>query len=239
MNIFSNKKSYIIRNSSPWKLDDLPFKKYKKFYKKKESILICTSFHNDRPLKGFGDLLLDLKKIKNEFLDLNLFIYGYVPECFIKTYSGKIINFDEFKKTNSWISTYPKFQDYSEDLSKKLISADIYLTYAQLDPCPNMVIEAIAHGLPVIGCDSGGVPEIVGNCGEIIPLQKKSQSNFQNLNFDYGLSPPKTEDLYKSILKILKNKNCYQRNINLSLQSNLSIENTVDLYHKVLNNIYF
>ena len=104
---------------------------------------------------------------------------------------------------------------------------------------PNTVIEAIAHSLPVIGCDSGGVPEIVGNCGEIIPLQKKSQSNFQNLNFDYGLSPPKTEDIFKSILKILKNKNCYQRNINLSLQSNLSIENTVDLYHKVLNNIYF
>lgn len=35
------------------------------------------------------------------------------------------------------------------------------------DPCPNVVLEAMAAGVPVVGADSGGVPEILdeGRCG--------------------------------------------------------------------------
>lgn len=241
-NIFQYKKSCIIRNSSPWDFDNLPVKKYKNnIYKRnKKSILICTSFHENRPLKGFGDLLLDLEKIKNKknSLNINLFIFGYIPKTYIKTYSRYIIDFDKFKGDNQdWISTYPKFLNYSSELSKKLISADIYISYAQLDPCPNIVLEALAHGLPVIGCNSGGVPEIVGECGEIIKLPEKKNSNFENLNFEYGLEPPKLEDLYKSILKIINNKNLYKDHISKSLRSDISINSTVNAYHKLLNNL--
>ena len=202
--------------------------------------MICTSFHNNRPLKGFGDLLLDLEKIKNRnnFLDVNFFIFGYIPKSNIKTYAKSIINFDKFMQNNkNWISTYPKFLNYSRELSQKLISADVYITYAQLDPCPNIVLEALAHGLPVIGCNSGGVPEIVGNCGEILPISDKKKSKYKNLNFEYGLEPPKTEDLYKSILKIAKNKNLYQNNIMNSLKQNISIETSLYSYHELLNNL--
>ena len=240
-NIFQGKKSYIIRNSCPWDFNNLPIKKYKKIiHKKRNTILICTSFHNNRPLKGFGDLLLDLEKIKNRnnFLDVNLFIFGYIPKSNIKTYAKSIINFDKFMQNNkNWISTYPKFLNYSRELSQKLISADVYITYAQLDPCPNIVLEALAHGLPVIGCNSGGVPEIVGNCGEILPISDKKKSKYKNLNFEYGLEPPKTEDLYKSILKIAKNKNLYQNNIMNSLKQNISIETSLYSYHELLNNL--
>ena len=40
--------------------------------------------------------------------------------------------------------------------------ADIYLTTAHMDPCPNAVIEALASGLPVIHTSTGGPPELVG-----------------------------------------------------------------------------
>ena len=240
-NIFQCKKSHIIRNSSPWDFNNLPLRKYKKtIYKNKNSILICTSFHKNRPLKGFGDLLLDLEEIKNnnKSLDINLFVFGYIPQTYIKTYSRSIINFDKFKKDNkNWISTYPKFLDYSKELSQKLIDADIYITYAQLDPCPNIVLEALAHGLPVIGCNSGGVPEIVGNCGEILPISEKTKSNYRNLNFESGLEPPHREDLYASIMRIINNKNLYQKNIENSLRRTISIESSVDAYHELLNNL--
>ena len=38
------------------------------------------------------------------------------------------------------------------------------------DPCPNVVIEAMACGLLTIGSNSGGVPELVGECGIVLPV---------------------------------------------------------------------
>jgi glycosyltransferase involved in cell wall biosynthesis len=41
-------------------------------------------------------------------------------------------------------------------------SAQAYVMTKYLDPCPNVVIEAMACGLPVVYSGSGGVPELVG-----------------------------------------------------------------------------
>lgn len=41
-------------------------------------------------------------------------------------------------------------------------SADILLHTKYLDPCPRLVVEAMACGLPVVYSASGGVPELVG-----------------------------------------------------------------------------
>lgn len=41
-------------------------------------------------------------------------------------------------------------------------SADAYIMTKYNDPCPNVVLEALACGLPVIYSASGGVPELVG-----------------------------------------------------------------------------
>ncbi len=43
--------------------------------------------------------------------------------------------------------------------------ADAYLMTKHNDPCPNTVLEALACGLPVVYSRSGGVPELVGDCG--------------------------------------------------------------------------
>ena len=42
-------------------------------------------------------------------------------------------------------------------------AADAYLMMKHNDPCPNVVIEAMASGLPVLYSASGGVPELVGS----------------------------------------------------------------------------
>jgi len=50
-------------------------------------------------------------------------------------------------------------------------SHHIVLHPKYLDPCPTVVIEALACGLPVVGSASGGLPEMVpADCGSLIPV---------------------------------------------------------------------
>ena len=54
-------------------------------------------------------------------------------------------------------------------MAKALRSCDVFLNLSENDPCPNVVLEAMASGLPVIFTPSGGVPELVGECGAPLP----------------------------------------------------------------------
>lgn len=47
--------------------------------------------------------------------------------------------------------------------------ADILLHTKYNDPCPAVVVEALASGLPVVYSMSGGVPELVGDAGAGVP----------------------------------------------------------------------
>jgi len=57
------------------------------------------------------------------------------------------------------------------DMSHALRSCDVFLNLSENDPCPNVVLEALASGLPVLYRDSGGVPELVGDCGAPIEVE--------------------------------------------------------------------
>lgn len=52
-----------------------------------------------------------------------------------------------------------------EAMARAMRSCQVFLHLAQNDPCPNVVTEALASGLPVLYRDSGGNPELVGDCG--------------------------------------------------------------------------
>jgi glycosyltransferase involved in cell wall biosynthesis len=46
---------------------------------------------------------------------------------------------------------------------------DFMLALPLWDPCPNAVVEALSCGLPVVATDAGGIPELVGEAGRIVP----------------------------------------------------------------------
>jgi len=239
INYFPNKKNTIINNSSSWNEDDLPMKKYKRNKPSQNFINLCTDFHLNRPLKGLGDLLLQLKEIRSKLngLEINLFIFGCIPNSHIKTFSKELIDFDEFINENKqWISTYPKYSEYEKKLSEKLISCDAFISFAQYDPCPNILVEALSHGLPIIACNSGGVPEIVGDCGILLPVKNKLNINAFNLNFDNGVEPPPISEVYKSILSIKDSSKKYRLNVRNSILNRLSNKKACDSYFKIINN---
>jgi glycosyltransferase involved in cell wall biosynthesis len=56
------------------------------------------------------------------------------------------------------------------DLAATMRACDVFLSLAQKESCPNVVLEALASGLPILYSDSGGTPELVGDCGLPVTL---------------------------------------------------------------------
>jgi glycosyltransferase involved in cell wall biosynthesis len=55
-----------------------------------------------------------------------------------------------------------------DGMAAALRSCDLFLNLSENDPCPNVVLEAMASGRPVVYKPSGGVPELVGDTGVAI-----------------------------------------------------------------------
>ncbi len=70
--------------------------------------------------------------------------------------------------------------------------ADILLHTKYNDPCPTVVIEALATGLPVVFSATGGVPELVADAGAGVP----SEASFER---DYPPPPPALADAVMAV----------------------------------------
>jgi glycosyltransferase involved in cell wall biosynthesis len=93
-------------------------------------------------------------------------------------------------------------------------------------PCPNSVIEALACGLPVIGFDTGSLPEIVeGDAGRLVP---------------YGGNPWKLETpdipaLADAATEVLEDQPHFRKSAREQAESKLGVDRMVDEYLKVLS----
>ncbi|MBI4349618.1 MAG: glycosyltransferase family 4 protein [Elusimicrobia bacterium] len=56
------------------------------------------------------------------------------------------------------------------ELAATLRSCDVLVTFAENEACPNVVLEALASGLPVLYRDSGATAELVADCGYPVTL---------------------------------------------------------------------
>lgn len=57
-----------------------------------------------------------------------------------------------------------------EDAAALYQAHDLLVHPKYMDPCPTVVIEAMACGLPIVGSASGGMPELVPDtCGKLVP----------------------------------------------------------------------
>jgi glycosyltransferase involved in cell wall biosynthesis len=85
-------------------------------------------------------------------------------------------------------------------LSEYFSKGDIFVAASRNDSCSNVVLEALASGMPILALKSGGHPELVGNGGELFT----SHSNIiQGLNkITLNLSGYKNAINYKSIEEV-------------------------------------
>ena len=79
---------------------------------------------------------------------------------------------------------------------------DMLLHFKYKDPCPNVVIEALACGLPVIGSQSGGLPELVGkHAGMLLPVG----DSWEQLKY------PQVGDVTRAVLEVGRNLDAFQQ----------------------------
>ena len=107
---------------------------------------------------------------------------------------GEQMIHEEIKKLGlaSQVSILPSFtQDQAAVLYQ---SHHLVLHPKYLDPCPTVIIEAMASGCPVVASDSGGIPELVSSdCSYLISAP-------QNWN---KVVTPTGEEIAKGVLSIM------------------------------------
>ena len=91
---------------------------------------------------------------------------------------------------------------YPNDEAQLILQkTDILLHLKYNDPCPNVVIEALALGTPVIGSDSGGMRELVGNhAGVLIPVPH----SWSTMHY------PNPQDVDDAVLLIMQSINTFR-----------------------------
>jgi glycosyltransferase involved in cell wall biosynthesis len=57
-----------------------------------------------------------------------------------------------------------------DDVAVWMAAADLVTLPSYMEGCPNVVLEALASGRPVVATNVGGIPEILsGECGRLVP----------------------------------------------------------------------
>jgi len=122
-------------------------------------LLTVTNLRYADKFEGVKTILQGLSKLFEQHPDLRYSIAGD------GTYQESLEKF---------LHTYPyadrvNVLGYREDIPQLLTNADAFVYVSFLDAYPTVVLEAQAAGLPVVGGDAVGVPEVVGEAGLICP----------------------------------------------------------------------
>ncbi len=189
-----------------------PICEKEKFAAKGEKILLHMS--NFRPLKRVEDVIKIFALVRKE-IPCKLLLIGDGPKL-----SDALILVNQLKLESDTI-----FLGQQEWVENLLCLADLFLLPSDTESFGLSALEALSSGVPVIGTNLGGLPEVVedGKCGYLLPLGDRE--GMANKAFELLENPDQ--------LKQFK-FNAHQRAVKV-FDSQLIIPQYENFYQKVLN----
>jgi glycosyltransferase involved in cell wall biosynthesis len=97
------------------------------------------------------------------------------------------------------VATRTENAQNSKELSSLLHNADLLVVPSLEDNLPNVIGEAYASGLKVLGSDVGGIPEVIDSkTGETFPKGNHAELSCKLLEFDYEYSRNQVKSYFDS-----------------------------------------
>jgi len=143
-----------------------------------DDALLLGAIGRLHPSKGFNDLISALAYIKAKTNSVRLIIVG----------EGELRGSLELQIINHNLSGTIKFAGLRNDIPELMSALDIFVSSSLWEGLPNVVLEAMVAGKPVVATSVGGTPEVVvdGETGLLVP-------------------PRNPEALARAIFRLLKN----------------------------------
>lgn len=142
-----NKKSKVIYNGADpqsYQIKEIDKRGFDKVF------IVCAHWRPNKRLQAITEVFISLCKDRN----IGLYVVGK-PDW--KTDNPHVVYFGELSPDK----LYPIYA-----------SSDYFVHICHLDACPNSVIEALVCGLPIVSNNIGGTPEITGDSGVIVSIDK-------------------------------------------------------------------
>lgn len=97
--------------------------------------------------------LFIMESLRNQFEKLNLRLL----------YKGRGELFNELKKyvVDNQLMEYVIFEDWGDNVEHFYRKIDVLIVPSLYDECPNVILEAIAHNVAVLGARTGGISELL------------------------------------------------------------------------------
>lgn len=174
-----------------------------------------TSYYR---LKGALDAFQILqKKNKDTFLKIS----GFMEIELAKKLSEQITS-NGLEQKVSFTGAYNQ-----ESAPEIYNSADAFVMLKYMDACPNVVIEAMACGLPIIYSATGGTPELVGSSSGIGVAQVE--------NWDMPPISPDPEIVSEAMLTIINKPTTYAKSARERAVTHFDMKKWIQKHNEVFN----